>query len=131
MINEVMDILVAMNLTPQKMTPTLIKFSKDSLNFVFQADMSNDPSYFRLMLPSVEHYSNDDSALNEKMINVSSQFKAGKCITVNDDVWLTIEAFSYESSALSSLIGRWIAILSDMIKYYREYGRTESSQQSA
>ncbi len=121
MINEVLDVLVDMGITPQKQSPSLISFSKDGYNFVFQADLQSDPSYFRLMLPDIEPNPNE-SGINEKMISTTSHFKAAKCIRVDNSVMITVEAFSYEIASLSGLVSRWITLLIDMIKFYRNNG---------
>lgn len=121
MINEVLDVLVEMHLSPQKQSPSMITFSRDERNFVFFADMKNDPSYYRLMLPDIEP-NMDDPHLLDKMVDISSRFKSGKCVRAWDRIALTVEAFSYDKNSLPGLITRWIDLLMEMLNAYREYG---------
>ena len=126
MVNDVIDILVAQGVSPQKTSSTTLTFSQDGLNFVFQADLEDDPSYFRLMLPDIEPDMGDMSFVYEKIAKVSSLFKGGKCVIINEMVWISVEGFSYDPTSLPSLIKRMINVLKDMVKAYRTYGSEQN-----
>lgn len=122
MINEVMDLLASQGLMPQKISSNVLKFSKEGLKFVFQADLDDDPSFFRLMLPDIEGNMEDMNLVYNKISDISSAFKVGKCVIINNEVWLTAEGFYYEKSTLQLLINRLIKVLQDMINAYWNYG---------
>lgn len=130
MINEVLDSLVGIGITPQKVSPNILRFEKEGLNFVFQGDLADDPSYYRLMLPDIDSDLDDMPSVYEKAVQISSSYKVGKCIVIEGKVWLTVEGFAYDAKSVTFLVARLINVLKDMINAYREYGtgKDESGQ---
>lgn len=123
MVNEVMDVLVSLGLAPQKISSNVLKFSNGGLKYVFQADLEDDPSFFRLMLPDIEANMDNMNEIYRKTSEVSSRFKVGKCVIIDKKVWLAAEGFYYDKSTLPLLINRLIDVLHDMIKVYWNYGK--------
>ena len=126
MLNEVIDILVKQSIQPQVLSPNIIKFSRENLNYVFQADLEDDPNYFRLLLPDVEPNMEDMQTVYEKIAKITSSYKVGKCIIVNGKVWMSAEGFCYDTAMLPTLMKRLFIILQDMFGGYNSYGREQN-----
>lgn len=129
MINEVLDILVGMGITPQKVSSNLLRFETEGLNFVFQGDLAEDPGYYRLMLPDIESELDNMPNIYEKAVNISSSYKVGKCIIIDGKVWLTVEGFANDTKSVTFSVARLISVLKDMINAYRNYGTDKNESE--
>jgi len=97
---------------------TVIKFSSDGLNFLFQYRKDDDPQFVRLMLPRVEDVNGVESDVFKRMIDVSSSIKAVKSIVVNGEVWLTCEEFLSSTEKINQVFERMMAVLRLAYNHY-------------
>lgn len=97
---------------------TVIKFSSDGLNFLFQYRKDDDPQFVRLMLPRVEDINGVESNVFKRMIDVSSSIKAVKSIVANGEVWLTCEEFLSSTEKINQVFGRMMAVLRLAYNHY-------------
>lgn len=99
-----------------------ISFAYDNKNFLLLLD-SKDPNYYRLTLPKVGVGNIEKNELNNILIRLTSEYKVGKTVdTIDEGIW-----FSYEQLLMSEktedceyVFSRSIAVLSEMLKSYRE-----------
>lgn len=133
MINEVLDSLVGLGITPQKVSSNILRFETEGLQFLFQGDLAEDPSYYRLMLPDIDSDLDNMHSIYEKAVKISSSYKLGKCIIIEGKVWLTVEGFAFDAKSVTFLLARLITVLKDMINAYRHYGtdKNESEQKES
>ena len=99
---------------------TLVKFSSDGLNFLFQYRKEDDPQYIRLLLPRIEDLKGDasDIAVFKRMIDVSSSIKSVKSIVSNGEVWLTCEEFLSSTENINQVFERMMAVLRLAYNHY-------------
>lgn len=92
---------------------TLVKFSSDGLNFLFQYRKEDDPQFIRLLLPRIENLKGEasDNAVFKRMIEVSSSIKNVKSIVSNGEVWLTSEEFLSSSENIGQVFERMMTVL--------------------
>ena len=96
-----------------------LSFQHGGLNFVFISD-PRDPSYFRIILPRIDHIENADVVFFDLLNDLTRTYKTGKAIFVNDDVWLSFEQFVDDADAYhDAIFERGFSILSDMLIEYR------------
>ncbi len=99
-----------------------VKFSIGELNYLFQYNESRDSGYFRLMLPnvdSIEDSNADAEDKRKKMIILSTTYKVGKCIQLNNQIWLIAESFFASKDGVEQVFDRMIGLLKEMIEKYR------------
>ena len=96
-------------------------FDLNSLHYYFYYDAANDPYYFRIMLPIVDNVTIENkNSILEKCSIISTEFKVGKTIVFNEQVWFSTEVFIYDAGeGLSLLFDRMITILQLMFERYR------------
>lgn len=99
---------------------TLVKFSSDGLNFLFQYRKKDDPQFIRLLLPRIEDLkgNDNDKAVFKRMIDVSSSIKTVKCIVSNGEVWITSEEFLSSTENVSQVYERMMAVLKLAYNHY-------------
>lgn len=87
---------------------TIVKFSSNGLNFLFQYRKEDDPQFIRLLLPRIEDVKGDasDNTVFKRMIDVSSSIKSVKCIVSNGEVWLTCEEFLASTENINQVFER-------------------------
>lgn len=94
----------------------LLLFSIGGLNYLAEYNKEVDPAFFRIMLPNIDAYSQEK---NEMLNNLTSSYKAGKVVVIDNKVWLSVETLVYGNVDASALFHRMITILRDMINEYR------------
>lgn len=94
----------------------LLLFSIGGLNYLAEYNKEVDPAFFRIMLPNIDAYSQEK---NEMLNNLTSSYKAGKVLVIDNKVWLSVETLVYGNVDASALFHRMITILRDMINEYR------------
>ena len=97
---------------------TLVKFSSDGLNFLFQYRKEDDPQFVRLLLPRIEDVSGAGDELFKRMIDVSSSIKAVKSIVTNGEVWLTCEQFMTSTENIDQVFERMVTVLKLAYNHY-------------
>lgn len=100
---------------------TLLQFSIDERNYVAEYNKDDDPGFFRVLLPKIE--SIDEISIREvkdRMITITSLYKVGKAISINNEVWLSAEVFISSESNVLELFTRMLSVLNDMYKKYNE-----------
>lgn len=98
----------------------ILKFSIEGMNFLAFYNKDDDPAYFKIMLPRVEVILDESKQdIFDKCIKMSSRFKVGKAIILNDAVWLSAEIFLPEKYDGIALFCRMISLLRDMFNQYR------------
>ncbi len=100
-----------------------VQFNWDSCNFVLFYNQ-DDPLYFRLMLPRVASYSEDNqNKLDSIALALATKYKVGKAIRVNHDgtLWLSVECFLSSLHVDNSrLFIRAMRILKSMLNEFRD-----------
>lgn len=112
---------------------TLVKFSFDGLNFLFQYRKEDDPQFIRLLLPRIEDLKGDDSdiAVFKRMIDVSSSIKSVKSIVSNGEVWLTCEEFQSSTENINQVFERMMAVLRLAYNHYASVAAKNQTSSSS
>lgn len=111
-----------------------VSFSYDGLNFLFIYS-SDDPSYFRMMLPRIFiHDSNNsqEEKVRLKLDELNLSFRVAKAIVVDSEnqktVWILFEQFAYSENGISLLFDSGIAILRGFIQEFRAFEKGLTQQ---
>lgn len=97
---------------------TLVKFSLDGLNFLFQYREEDDPQFIRILLPRVENVNGNEADVFKRMIDVSSSIKVVKSIVSNNEVWLAAEQFMSSTDNIAQVFDRMISVLRLAYNHY-------------
>ena len=89
----------------------LIVFSVNSLNYVFE-DQERDPNYFRLMLPGVGKWNDENIQI---ITDLNWDFKVAKLIKTGEYLTISAESFVYSEVNIDVLFNRIITLLGDVI----------------
>jgi hypothetical protein len=99
---------------------THLIFNIEGFIFIAEYDKSQDPTYFRMMLPLVDKVDEQNEAhVMDIAMDVNSRFKVGKVIKVGEYIWITVDNFIYGEWDLNPLFARDIAVAKEMINDYR------------
>lgn len=104
----------------QKEDDITISFTYNDLFFIFVHDKSDDPYYFRLILPNVLHIQENKDEILDKINEKNAKFKVAKSVIINDNVWVAVEQFAYSLERISNLFERSLILLLAYIKDFRE-----------
>lgn len=106
-------------------TETSLAFSNSGKNYLLIID-SSDQDYYRLTLPKLGIPERiPPNKLNEILIKLTSDFKVGKVVKINnngtDEIWLSYEQLLIGNSMndCSYIFSRSMKILSEMLDDYR------------
>ena len=107
-----------------------IFFDKDRLHYYFYHDASSDPYFFRIMLPRIEDVTEQNhSVIYDKCTTISTDFKVGKAIIIQGQVWLSVEVFVYDNTEnVSLLFDRMISVLQLMFEKYKNQNNPNNNQ---
>lgn len=109
----------------------VIQFDWEDLHYVLLYT-EDDPAFFRLMLPRVETFTEENTArLNEVAMELSTRFKVGKMIRYDQDntLWISIENFIYTNSGDDT---RFFTRAMRLLKYmYDDFVAAMNPQQDA
>lgn len=109
---------------------TLVRFSFEGLNYLFQYREDDDPQFIRLVLPRVEDVNGNESDVSKRMIEISSSIKGVKCIITSNEVWLSAEQFMTSKDNISQVFERMIAVLKLAYTYYASAAVKNADHQS-
>ncbi len=118
MINKFIAFLTEKGIQFDTPDETLVKFSSDGLNFLFQYRSEDDSQFVRLLLPKIEDVKKNDAEVLKRMIDVSSSIKVVKSIIINNEVWLSAEQFMTSKENINQAFDRMIEIMKLAYKHY-------------
>lgn len=96
-----------------------LSFTIYGLNYVFITD-SDDICYFRLILPNIKIFDEQNMSEYAEMANEYSQkYKVVKMIDVDRSVWLVVEQFVFSTENINYLFDKCINILRFTIEQFR------------
>jgi len=100
---------------------SLLSFKKDGLNFLLVYD-SEDPYYFRLILPRIWKVEENDVKKVTDILNKSNlNYKVIKAYTDEDStVWSAVEQFIYSSENINVLFKRAIILQEEFHKGFMQ-----------
>lgn len=125
MINSIISYLKERGIRYETPDKTLVEFSLDGLNFLFQYREEEDPRFIRLLLPKVEDVKENENDVFKRMIDVTSSIKAVKCVIINSEVWLSVEQFFSSTDNITLVLERMINVLKIA---YNQYASIASSK---
>lgn len=99
---------------------TLMQFSYDGINFLFEYDLVEDPLYIRILIPKIGEIEENGLQILHDM---TKTYKVGKAFTVNGEVWFSADAFIYNESGCELLFERLLLVLKDMFIEYKKKKR--------
>ena len=104
-----------------KQSGVSIYFDLNNLHYYFYYDAANDPYYFRIMLPIVDNITPETkNSILDKCSTISTEFKVGKVVFIDTQVWFSAEIFIYDTGdGITLLFDRMIQILRLMFEKYR------------
>lgn len=108
---------------------TLVTFSLDGLNFVFQYREAEDQQFIRLLLPKIEPFEQDRSDVFKRMIDVATSIKLVKSVIINDEVWLSAEQFVVSTENVNLIFERLIDVLKLAYHNYASAAVSKSENQ--
>lgn len=109
---------------------THVFFTAIQLHFIAEYDPSQDPTYFRMLLPDIDSIDNEcKSKIFDIVMDINSRYKVGKIIVLDNRLWITVDNFIYGEWDVSPLFARDIAVARDMINDYRRMRNEQSEQQ--
>jgi len=98
----------------------VLLFSIDGLNFLAEFNREADPSFFRIMLPSIETYLPENTNQHDTVNRLNGRYKCGKVMLIGDNqLWLSAESFICGNVDAPTLFAKLISVLRDMINEYR------------
>lgn len=95
-----------------------VLFSRNGKQYVFLFD-PQDAVYFRILLPRFSHLDNPDVQHLQFLLDLSANYKAGKVLFNDNEVWLAFEQFVVDSEVdASAVFSRGLSVLDDMLEEY-------------
>lgn len=89
---------------------------------------SDDPSFFRIILPNIDRL--DGNEEKRTIINeLNKIYKMGKCILVNDNIYMTAEQFVFSKESIDDLFLRMLSVLISMHNEYKTKFPSQLEQQ--
>lgn len=83
---------------------TTIVFRHNNLTYVYLYDSEN-PYYFRLLLPRIADYENlDEARLNKKALELSGEYKIAKIVVMDNQIWVSFEQMILDPEAENTQI---------------------------
>lgn len=129
MINSFIAFLTDKGIQYETPDNTLVKFSLDGLNFLFQYRAEDDPQFIRLLLPKVEDVAQNESVVFNRMIDIASSIKLVKSVIINNEVWLSAEQFMASKENINQIFERMINILKLAYHHYASAALTKTENQ--
>ena len=100
----------------------MVEFQYRGLNFLFEHDPT-DASFFRMLLPNIEPSNEINEDIRNNMIRVTTVYKMGKCLLVNENqVWMSVDGLSFSREKMEPVFQRMMDILCQMFRDYRTHG---------
>lgn len=117
------------NIEHRNISDTMLVFSKNGLNYLFQHDQSEDENYFRLILPQIDRVETLPDSMFRTIAQINANYKVAKIIEVEGSLWISAEAFVFDQNNLDNLFSAFISILQAIIEDYRGKKREQQTQQ--
>lgn len=117
------------NIEHRNISDTMLVFSKNGLNYLFQHDQSEDENYFRLILPQIDRVETLSDSMFRTIAQINANYKVAKIIEVEGSLWISAEAFVFDQNNLDNLFSAFISILQAIIEDYRGKKREQQAQQ--
>ena len=70
------------NIEHRNISDTMLVFSKNGLNYLFQHDQSEDENYFRLILPQIDRVETLPDSMFRTIAQINANYKVAKIIGV-------------------------------------------------
>ena len=99
-----------------------IIFRHNNLYYVYIYD-SDNPYYFRLLLPRIADYSNiDEAKLNKMALEASAEYKIAKFVVIENQIWASFEQIILDAdSENSEIYDMGIRILAACYQRVKDY----------
>lgn len=99
-----------------------IIFRQNNLFYVYLFD-SDNPYYFRLLLPRIADYSNiNEAELNKMALEASAEYKIAKFVLIENQIWASFEQIILDAeSDNSEIYDMGIRILAACYQRVRNY----------
>ncbi len=99
-----------------------IIFRQNNLFYVYLFD-SDNPYYFRLLLPRIADYSNiNEAELNKMALEASAEYKIAKFVVIENQIWASFEQIILDAdSDNSEIYDMGIRILAACYQRVRNY----------
>lgn len=99
-----------------------IIFRHKNLYYVYLYD-SDNPYYFRLLLPRIADYSNiNEGDLNKMALEISAEYKIAKLVVIENQIWASFEQIILDAdSENSEIYDMGIRILAACYLRIRDY----------
>ena len=98
---------------------TYASFKFKNLTYVLYFN-ENDPGFLQLMLPKIDGQ-NPSEEDNKKALELSTKYKVGKFITIDNFLWISAEIFYVSSQGVEIVFRRLLFLLLQMYQDYKSY----------
>lgn len=108
-----------------------IIFRQNNLFYVYLYD-SDNPYYFRLLLPRIADYRNiNEAELNKMALKASAEYKIAKFVVIENQIWASFEQIILDAdSDNSEIYDMGIRILAACYQRVRDYLSSHSQNPS-
>ena len=102
-------------------------FKHNNLYYVYLYD-NDDPNYFRLLVPKIVDYNNNEAKLNKYALEVSAEYKVAKLVVIENQIWASFEQIILDPDKDNTVIfDMGIRILNACCKRISNYVSTNNS----